>query len=265
MTHNQIEYLKLKESQRANMASESLTQRRDEAAIEARVAELGETKRHNLAVEDQARLDLGIKMYSAKSGRITAEANRTNAAANTRNAATNERNAATNAYNAQINARNAEINAYNAATNRASVGVQAAHYANQDMYNFALLPYQQENIAAQTARYTSQSAVDYANVDKIGYEIQRIASDIELNGWNQKKVEQEVKALKKRYPYIGLQEQAALKESFWRNIERSTKSGQNIVNILRQIGVLPEKKGANYEGLYLPQGLRQLFLPQGLH
>lgn len=51
MTKNQIEYNKLLETGRANRAQEALTHARDEAARQAKVVELGETSRHNQALE----------------------------------------------------------------------------------------------------------------------------------------------------------------------------------------------------------------------
>lgn len=53
MTRNQIEYNKLLETQRANKANETLTDLRDRAAREARVVELRELGRHNLATEQE--------------------------------------------------------------------------------------------------------------------------------------------------------------------------------------------------------------------
>lgn len=51
MTKNQIEYNKLVETRRANIAQEDLTRMRDQAAREAKLIELGESRRHNLAGE----------------------------------------------------------------------------------------------------------------------------------------------------------------------------------------------------------------------
>lgn len=51
MTKNQIEYLKLRETERANRANESLTQIRDATNRELGFATLGETTRHNKETE----------------------------------------------------------------------------------------------------------------------------------------------------------------------------------------------------------------------
>lgn len=51
MTKNQIEYLKLRETQRANLKQEQLTEMRDTAAKDLGFATLGETQRHNMANE----------------------------------------------------------------------------------------------------------------------------------------------------------------------------------------------------------------------
>lgn len=51
MTRNQIDYAKLLESKRAAQAQETLTRRRDEAAMRLGIDQLAETSRHNLAGE----------------------------------------------------------------------------------------------------------------------------------------------------------------------------------------------------------------------
>lgn len=58
MTKNQIEYLKLRESQRANLAQEGLTRARDQRSYEIGLKTLAESSRHNLATEEQARASL---------------------------------------------------------------------------------------------------------------------------------------------------------------------------------------------------------------
>lgn len=59
MTKNQIEYLKLREQQRSNLANEALTEKRDTTTRELGFANLGETNRHNLATERHNTLVLG--------------------------------------------------------------------------------------------------------------------------------------------------------------------------------------------------------------
>lgn len=51
MTKNQIEYAKLLEGKRSNRAQEALTQWRDTEQMKAKYVELGETSRHNQALE----------------------------------------------------------------------------------------------------------------------------------------------------------------------------------------------------------------------
>lgn len=51
MTKNQIEYAKALETRRANLSQEELTRKRDTAAREAMLVQLGETERHNRAQE----------------------------------------------------------------------------------------------------------------------------------------------------------------------------------------------------------------------
>lgn len=54
MTKNQIEYLKLRETQRANLSQEELTRKRDENAHALGLGNLAELGRHNLETERQA-------------------------------------------------------------------------------------------------------------------------------------------------------------------------------------------------------------------
>lgn len=58
MTKNQIEYLKLRESQRANLAQEDLTRLRDQRSYAINLGTLAESQRHNVATEQQARASL---------------------------------------------------------------------------------------------------------------------------------------------------------------------------------------------------------------
>lgn len=58
MTKNQIEYLKLRESQRANLAQEDLTRLRDQRSYVINLGTLAESQRHNIASEQQAKASL---------------------------------------------------------------------------------------------------------------------------------------------------------------------------------------------------------------
>lgn len=58
MTKNQIEYLKLRETQRSNLAQEELTRTRDSRSYEIGLGTLAESQRHNRATEEQARVSL---------------------------------------------------------------------------------------------------------------------------------------------------------------------------------------------------------------
>lgn len=58
MTKNQIEYLKLRESQRANLAQEDLTRARDQRSYLIGLGTLAESQRHNIASEQQAKASL---------------------------------------------------------------------------------------------------------------------------------------------------------------------------------------------------------------
>lgn len=64
MTKNQLEYNKLLETKRANLASERLTAQRDEAARRLGLANLEEVGRHNVQVELQARDNLAEQQRS---------------------------------------------------------------------------------------------------------------------------------------------------------------------------------------------------------
>lgn len=64
MTRNQIEYNKLLETRRSNLANEDLTRTRDTAAREAKVIELREAARHNLAQEGLTGRGLDIQQGS---------------------------------------------------------------------------------------------------------------------------------------------------------------------------------------------------------
>lgn len=132
MTRNQIEYLKHQEQARANRAQEALTTRRDEANISLNRVNVGETQRHNrsteqiqskyndtyleylrqhqtgtreetqrhnLEVERQSLIDLGIRQQQADSGSLQAQAALTQAGAAYQQAATRQ-------YEAENAARN---------------------------------------------------------------------------------------------------------------------------------------------------------------
>lgn len=64
MTRNQIEYVKLLETKRSNLRNEELTSARDTAAREAKLVELKEAARHNLATESLTGRDLDIRQAS---------------------------------------------------------------------------------------------------------------------------------------------------------------------------------------------------------
>lgn len=64
MTRNQIEYVKLLETKRSNLANEALIGRRDEAGIAQRAVELREQGRHNRAQEALTSRDLDLKSGS---------------------------------------------------------------------------------------------------------------------------------------------------------------------------------------------------------
>lgn len=87
MTKNQIEYQKLQELKRSNLAQEALTVKRDQSNREIGLGQLSEsqrhnlayeaeTSRHNLAVEDAARTELGIKSRQADTQQYDAETRR---------------------------------------------------------------------------------------------------------------------------------------------------------------------------------------------
>nr|AVX53350.1 putative ORF1 [Marmot picobirnavirus] len=105
MTRNQIEYAKLRETQRANAANESLTRTRDSTARDIGLRTLAETSRHNRAAES---LDT----------RKVVETERSNAA---KEAETNRSNIA----------REVETHRHQAATEAIDIGRAAVYAASQ--------------------------------------------------------------------------------------------------------------------------------------
>lgn len=85
MTKNQIEYAKLLESRRSNLANEDLTKARDKNAYEINLRNAAESERHNRATEAQARasLDETIRANQAREAHevnVLAETSRSNRA-----------------------------------------------------------------------------------------------------------------------------------------------------------------------------------------
>lgn len=66
MTKNQIEYAKLLETKRSNLANEDLTRKRDTTAREVGLGNLQEGQRHNKATETQASASLDETVRSNK-------------------------------------------------------------------------------------------------------------------------------------------------------------------------------------------------------
>lgn len=136
MTANQINFGRMLEDKRSNMAQERLTQRRDAETArnnlvnnQIGLGQLAETSKHNRATEKQAKRELREQVRTHKANEAIG---RRNARSNERNATTNERNADTNLYNAftgrmdaQTNARNAAVNERNAATNARNADINA--------------------------------------------------------------------------------------------------------------------------------------------
>lgn len=157
MTHNQIEYGRLKEDTRHNKVTESETSRHNTVVevetnrhnlvmedqgqqvinenIRHNQAAEAETNRHNVATENEnvrhntEQESIGyvsaaasmIGANAAASQAKTADWNaRANYVVNSRNATSNERNASSNATNAEANKRNASTNAFDAVTRRKS-------------------------------------------------------------------------------------------------------------------------------------------------
>lgn len=188
MTENQLRYMELMQ-QREKWAADIDVARgtlgeteRHNRAVES------ETGRHNLAVEDQALRELNLGWYNAGSQRITAEANKRNADSNARNAATNERNADINAYNAYVNWYNAESNRMNAQTNRAKLDVdwfnaysgRMTAQANQ-MQGYAAMQNANTNWWSAQRNYYLGYENLLVNRSQANTAYQRMLSDAELN------------------------------------------------------------------------------------
>lgn len=267
MTRNQIEYRKLLETQRSNIAQELLTRTRDQAGIEARLLELGETTRHNQVIEDQGREQLGIS-------RITAKANRLNAESNARNADTNAHNAETNRRNSDINLVNARVNAYNADINAAAYQESVrSHLANESIGRTqataslmsAGAAQQQAVAAAQNAatnRYSAETerrvglynvGVNQQRANTESFKAQTEASsvksqntlrqaqafkaiaDTSLTNAQRSKVEAEAKAVQIANKYAGAREVVGLIDKGTESLRDLTIAGKNGVSIYKDL------------------------------
>lgn len=155
MTRNQIEYQKLLETKRANVANESLTHRRDEGTLALRGAELLETGRHNRAFElETSTHNRNVEAETARHNLRTEEQGMIDLGIKSRHATVAERNATVNERNAATNASQAAARWYDVATGR------MAHFENQ-RHNFAQEGLQSEaNSIRQQEADTKQQEAD---------------------------------------------------------------------------------------------------------
>lgn len=169
MTKNQIEYNKLLETQRANMASEELTRKRDQATRELGLDQLRETARHNQQVELQARDNLAeqyrnnlAQLQELQRSHLASEGiARQNADTNTQIAQESKRhNVASEAlseYSTSVNQLGAELGA-SSRERAAGISAAASQYASDN----ALLAKQLDiglgrlNLATQTGLRTAE-------------------------------------------------------------------------------------------------------------
>lgn len=226
MTRNQIEYWDLLEKRRSNQMNEALTQRRDEANITQKKRELSETKRHNKVVEGQAYADLGIKQYSAESGRITAQANMWNAESNSRNASSNERNASTNAYNAQVNAMNAQTNARNAQTNA---------LAQQEARRHNVISEATERMRAQSGATSARANVTQAVAAASQAATASGKLDLDTEKWLLQSgyTQKEIELLEKEIRYYGPEHTADIVEAWTKSLNNLTQAGRTATGTMK--------------------------------
>lgn len=127
MTQNQINYQKLLEEQRSNLANEDLTRRRDSETARSNLARETETRRSNLANETETRRSNLAREV---------ETNRSNLAKeleiNRHNVATETETARSNRANEKIGARNAATAAFNA---RETARSNLAHELENNRHN----------------------------------------------------------------------------------------------------------------------------------
>lgn len=160
MTRNQIDFWKLQESKRSNLANESEARRHNVETEQHNVRVLGETQRHNVAGESEtSRHNLQTEAYQANDLLERSRSNRAQEEiARERNTISNMQlleTARSNRANETIGRSNASSNLINAATNRDYR--QAA--VNQGMTDVLTRQLSQQ----ETARHNqAQESIDWA-------------------------------------------------------------------------------------------------------
>lgn len=201
MTKNQIEYLKLRETQRANLAQEDLTRSRDSRAYEVSLGTLAESQRHNRATEIQARLSLDETSRHNLAGEVLTRGNldesiRHNQAVEKE---ASRHNKVGESYNERALSESRRHNVAQEAIGRSQVG---ASYANVNLGYSQLAETSRANVARETENTRSNIAREdenqrhnqateaanmYRNRNDAGYQrgtLRQGDKKIKLDTWN---------------------------------------------------------------------------------
>jgi hypothetical protein len=158
MLQVQVDYWKLQESKRHNLAEEAIAREQNRIGWSNASA--------NLYSASANLQNAATNVSNAESNRITALANKKNADTNVRNAEINQQNADTNRINASANLQNAESNRMNAETNRADLAnkqLQAQASWKQAQTSASLATYQTSGLGSDLDR--SKRDLNYANAN----------------------------------------------------------------------------------------------------
>lgn len=163
MTKNQIEYLKLRETQRSNLAQEDLTRSRDSRTYEIGLGTLAESQRHNRATESQARLSLDETARHNLAGEALTrssldESIRHNQAVETE---ASRHNKVGESYNERVLSESRRHNVSQEAIGRSQVG---ASFANINLGYSQLAEASRANIARETENTRSNIAREDENL-----------------------------------------------------------------------------------------------------
>nr|AMP18943.1 hypothetical protein [Otarine picobirnavirus] len=163
MTKNQIEYLKLRETQRANLVQEDLTRSRDSRSYEIGLGTLAESQRHNRATEEQARVSLDETVRHNLAGETLTRGNldesiRHNQAVE---AEASRHNKVGESYNERALKESQRHNVAQEGISRSQVG---ASYANINLGYSQLGETTRANIARETENTRSNVAREQENL-----------------------------------------------------------------------------------------------------
>lgn len=184
MTKNQIEYNKLLEAQRSNIAQEMLTRRRDQNNFDLGSRTLAETNRHNLVVESQNKQSLDEtsrhNKASEKLGRDTLrEQSRHNQAVeletNRSNVARERETSRSNRAQEKIASQRLSLDAQ---YRQSQLGLQAAANAEQARSN-AAREAETARSNRESERIREQQNAESARANRASEAIRRTQNDIQ--------------------------------------------------------------------------------------